>query len=189
MMTFVNGQGVKVSDHEAILGRAQGGAGGEDAAATECPRGAARPRDRHPEGHGSYTWRAKYRQASGVSVPAHDRPPERWSTEDKFAVVLETAALSEAELSAYCRRKGLYAEQIEAWKQACRRANGPQTLSREEHTQRQAQARRIQALEAELRRKDQALAETAALLVLTKKVQALWEVAGDATSPSQSAKR
>ena len=57
-----------------------------------------------------YTWRAKYRQASEVSVPAHDRPPERWSTEDKFAVVLETAALSEAELSAYCRRKGLYAE-------------------------------------------------------------------------------
>jgi transposase-like protein len=136
-----------------------------------------------------YTWRAKYRQASGVSVPAHDRPPERWSAEDKFAVVLETAALSEAELSAYCRRKGLYVDQIDAWKQACRQANGPQTLSREEHAQRQAQARRIQQLEAELRRKDQALAEAAALLVLTKKVQALWEEAGDATSPSRSAKR
>lgn len=136
-----------------------------------------------------YTWRSKSRQASGVSVVAHDRPPERWSTEDKFAVVLETAALNEAELSAYCRRKGLYAEQIEAWKQACRRANGPQTISREEQAQRQAQAKRIHELEAELRRKDQALAETAALLVLTKKVQALWEVAGDATSPSRSAKR
>jgi transposase-like protein len=130
-----------------------------------------------------YTWRAKYRQASGVSVPAHDQPPERWSAEDKFAVVLETAALGEAELSAYCRRKGLYAEQMEAWKRACQRANGPQTLAREEHTQRQAQARRIQALEAELRRKDQALAETAARLVLTKKVQALWEVAGAAHVP------
>ena len=57
-----------------------------------------------------YTWRSKSRQASGVSVVAHERPPERWSAEDKFAVVLETAALSEAELSAYCRRKGLYAE-------------------------------------------------------------------------------
>jgi transposase-like protein len=141
-----------------------------------------------------YTWRAKYRQASEVSVPAHDRPPDPsipqdWSAEDKFAVVLETAALSEAELSAYCRRKGLYAEQIEAWKQACRRANGPQTASREEQAQRQAQVKRIHELEAELRRKDQALAETAALLVLTKKVQALWEVAGDAASPSRSAKR
>src|SRR3990170_107171 len=136
-----------------------------------------------------YTWRAKYRQASEVSVPAHDRPPERWSTEDKFAVVLETAALSEAELSAYCRRKGLYAEQLEAWRQACRRGDGPQTAPPEEQAQRQAQARRIQALEAELTRKDKALAEAAALLVLTKKVQALWAVAGDATSPSRSAKR
>jgi transposase len=73
-------------------------------------------------------------------VVAHDRSPEHWSAEDKFAVVLEleTAALSEAELSAYCRRKGLYAEQIEAWKQVCRRANGPQTVSREEQAQRQA---------------------------------------------------
>jgi transposase-like protein len=44
-----------------------------------------------------YPWRAKYRQAGGVSVPAHDRPPERWSAEDKFAIGLETAALSGAE--------------------------------------------------------------------------------------------
>jgi transposase-like protein len=73
-----------------------------------------------------YTWRAKYRQASGVSVPAHDRPPERWSTEDKFAGVLETAALSEAELSAYGRRQGLFAEQIET----CRHASGRTDRSR-----------------------------------------------------------
>lgn len=85
-----------------------------------------------------YTWRAKYRQASGVSIPAHDWPPERWGAEDKFAVVLETAALSEAELSAYCRRKGLYAEQVEAWRPACQRANGPPPASREEQAQRQA---------------------------------------------------
>jgi transposase-like protein len=57
-----------------------------------------------------YTWRLKARRASGVSAVAHDPSPERWSAEAKFAVVLETAALSEAELSAYCRRKGLYAE-------------------------------------------------------------------------------
>jgi hypothetical protein len=47
----------------------------------------------------------------------------------------------------------------------------------------------MQDLEAELRRKDKALAEAAALWVLTKKVQALWEEAEDATSPSRSAKR
>jgi hypothetical protein len=106
-----------------------------------------------------------------------------------LAVVGETAALSEAELSAYGRRKGLDAEQREAWKQACRRAHGPQARSREEQAQRQAQAKHIPELEAEGRRKAQALAETTARGVLTKKVQALGEVAGDALSPSRSAQR
>jgi transposase-like protein len=132
-----------------------------------------------------YTWRAQYRQARGVSVPAPDRPPERWSAEDTFAVGWETAAVSETELSAYGRRKGLSAEPIEAWRQACQRANGPQPASREE----QAQAKRLQELEAERRRQDQALAETAALGGLTTKVQALGGEAGDAPSPSRSANR
>ncbi len=132
MMTFVNGQGAKVGDHEAILRRAQGGRRREVAAAAKPARRADRPGDGHPEGHAD-PWRAKYRRASGVSVPAHDRPLERWSAEDKFAVVLETAVLS-----TYCRRKGLDAEQIETWKQACRRANGSQTALREEQVKRQA---------------------------------------------------
>jgi hypothetical protein len=41
----------------------------------------------------------------------------------QFAVVLETAPLNEAELAEYCRRKGLYPEQIAAWREACRSAN------------------------------------------------------------------
>jgi hypothetical protein len=42
---------------------------------------------------------------------------------DKFAAVLETAALNEADLAAYCRQRGLYAEQIQAWRTACEQAN------------------------------------------------------------------
>jgi hypothetical protein len=52
--------------------------GAEDAAAAEYARGAARPRDGHPEGHVVHLGQAKYRQASGVSIPAHDRSPERF---------------------------------------------------------------------------------------------------------------
>ncbi len=44
---------------------------------------------------------------------------DKWSNEEKFAVVLETAALSEADLHQYCREKGLYPEQVKRWKQAC----------------------------------------------------------------------
>jgi len=55
-----------------------------------------------------YAWRRQMK-AQGVPVPGDGKNPEAWSSEDKFAVVLETAPLNEAELAEYCRRKGLYA--------------------------------------------------------------------------------
>ncbi len=56
------------------------------------------------------SWRDKYSEA-GCSLTKSDGP-EGWSAEQKFSVVLETATLSEVELSEYCRAKGLYPEQI-----------------------------------------------------------------------------
>jgi len=61
-----------------------------------------------------YAWRREF-QGRGHAVPAD---PESWSGQDKLAVVIETAALNEQALSEYCRRKGLYLEQIERWKEA-----------------------------------------------------------------------
>jgi len=62
-----------------------------------------------------YGWR---RQAGGQpSRPATSATPMGvLSSEEKFAVVVETATLNELELGAYCRRKGLFAEQIIAWR-------------------------------------------------------------------------
>lgn len=54
-----------------------------------------------------YNWRKQLRQ-EGRSVPEHDRTSENWSAQTKFAVVVETAALTETELAEYCRGKGLY---------------------------------------------------------------------------------
>jgi transposase-like protein len=65
-----------------------------------------------------YHWR-KQAKARGLVVPGDGKNPENWSPEDKFAVVLETASFNEAELAEYCRKKGLYAEQIVAWKRSC----------------------------------------------------------------------
>ena len=63
-----------------------------------------------------YHWR-KQARSKGLVVPGDGSNPESWSPEDKFAVVLETAAMNEAELAEYCRKKGLYAEQISVWKE------------------------------------------------------------------------
>ena len=118
-----------------------------------------------------YSWRLKHRNAS-ADAPARQVASGGLNSEEKFAVVIETASLNEVELSEYCRRKGLYPEQVQAWRKACMQANASAT-PQVDQTQARAQAKQVKQLEAEVRRKDKALAETAALLVLQKKVQAI----------------
>lgn len=121
-----------------------------------------------------YTWRRQLK-AQGVPVPGDGKNAEEWSSEDKFAVVLETAALNAAELAEYCRRKGLYVEQIAAWRDVCREANAHSAeRTREQREQSKNDRKRIRQLEKELHRKEKALAEAAALLILRKKAQAIW---------------
>jgi transposase len=121
-----------------------------------------------------YTWRKEARM-KGLVVPGDGKNAEDWSSEDKFSVVLETATMNEAEIAEYCRKKGLYADQITAWRQVCMRANA---AAMEKDKQSKASnfkdKREIQSLKKQLHRKDRALAETAALLVLRKKADAIW---------------
>lgn len=64
-------------------------------------------------------------------MPGKKESAEQWSSANKFNVVLETAAMSEAELSAYCRCKGLYVEQVKRWREACEQANVHADAARE----------------------------------------------------------
>lgn len=83
--------------------------------------------------------------------------------------------LSENEIATYCRKKGLYVEELNDWRKQCLRANttvleDPERLKIELRDEKQ----KSKLLEKELRRKEKALAETAALLVLRKKAEAIW---------------
>lgn len=121
-----------------------------------------------------YNWR-KAARAEGRLMPDGDSTPAGWSARDKFAAVVETAAMNETELSMYCRQKGLYPEQIEQWREACEQANDwDRSQNQKLKASRKADEKRIKELERELRTKEKALAETAALLVLRKKAQAIW---------------
>jgi transposase len=127
-----------------------------------------------------YQWRNQARK-KGLAVPGGELEVERWNTQDKFLIVMETVRLSEIELAEYCRSKGLFVEQVLAWKDACMQANGGVA---QQATQLQRELRQkeqeLKKLEKELRRKDSALAETAALLVLRKKANAIWGDGEDA---------
>ena len=124
-----------------------------------------------------YKWRKAWR-LQGEVVPASEKDPEGWSATDKFTVVLETAGLNATELSAYCRERGLFPEQVERWRQASQDANDKPVLTLKEQREleklRAQDQREIKRLKQELRRKEKALAEAAALLMAAKKIQAFW---------------
>jgi len=113
-----------------------------------------------------YNWRNQARAQCRL-MPDSDNTPNGWSSRDKFAAVMETAAMNQAQVASYCREKGIYPEQLAQWCEACEQANdwtqaSDKKLKDATHNQRKKQ------LEKELARKEKALAEAAALLVLRK---------------------
>ncbi len=122
-----------------------------------------------------YNWRSALRNR-GVPVPGKMKDGGEWPSEARLAAVIETATMSEEALSVYCREKGLYPEQIQQWKQDFIEFSdlGEQTKKQARHEQRENE-KRIKSLSRELKRKDKALAEAAALLVLQKKFNAFLE--------------
>jgi hypothetical protein len=111
-----------------------------------------------------------------TSLPG-DVPARQWTPDQRLLALNESHSLSGPELHAWCREKGLFEHQLIQWRDAfCAAGDSPAALSGE---QRQANAalRELQGrhdqLQREMRRKDRALAEAAALLVLQKKFQAL----------------
>jgi len=127
-----------------------------------------------------YGWR-KAARVTGRLMPEGDRTPTGWTSADRFAAVVESVVMNEAELSTYCRQRGLYPEQIKQWRQACEQANDwDRSQNKRLQDVRKTDQQRIKHLERELSRKERALAETAALLVLRKKAQAIWGEAEDA---------
>ena len=68
-----------------------------------------------------YAWR-KAARAGGRLLPNDAQTPEGWTSAEKFAAVVETAALNAIELAAYSRHRGLYPAQLHAWRQACEQA-------------------------------------------------------------------
>ena len=102
---------------------------------------------------------------------------QRWTAAARLEAVIATAAMDEAARSAWCREQGLYPSELDGWKQDAIAGLGePRAASAVEARQ---DRRRVKELERELHRKDKALAETAALLVLAKKLKAVFHEGED----------
>ncbi len=90
-----------------------------------------------------------------------------WTAAARLEAVIATAAMDDAQRSAWCRENGVYLSELPQWKDNAT-ALGEATEERATPQQTRETHKRIKSLERDLRRKDKALAETAALLVLSK---------------------
>ena len=110
-------------------------------------------------------------RADAVTGPARDRV---WTAGARLEAVIATAALNEAQRNAWCRAQGLYPAELTKWCGSATAALATPEEARASPQQTRVDRKRIKELERELRRKDSALAEAAALLVLSKKVSAIF---------------
>jgi len=107
------------------------------------------------------------------AATGRDKRPQDWSRSEQLVALHETHALDEGALQAWCRERGLFAHHLEAWRVAFCLDVKPAAVA--EASEVRSLRQKNQTLLKELDRKDKALAEAAALLLLQKKFNALWE--------------
>ena len=115
-------------------------------------------------------WMKADRNNSQANAGEQSKRPQDWSRAERLQILMESHGLDEEALNALCREKGIFRHHLEQWQAAF--AAGGAVDSR---TQLRELKETNKALTRELKRKEKALAEAAALMVLQKKYQALWE--------------
>lgn len=112
-------------------------------------------------------------ETSSLNLMTTEKSPQDWSLEEKLELIIACGLLDDDAVSALCRERGVYPHHIKQWKQDF--VGGAKVTTRAQ-TRSEAKILKSEnkALKKELNRKDRALAETAALLVLQKKVNAIW---------------
>ena len=119
-----------------------------------------------------YKWRRKAK-SNGIVYQDGKKSKEKYSKEMQLQIIIETSGMNNQETSEYCRRKGLYVEEIEAWKKSI--INGETDKEKKIKSELKIKDRELKKVKKELNRKEKALAEAAALLILEKKIQAIWD--------------
>jgi transposase len=112
---------------------------------------------------------------SGQLDRNNSKTPDKWTSREKFMSVVAASGMNEYEKGEYCRKHGIFSEHLDTWTAACMEANESTSESAKElRVLLKEELSRSKGLERELKRKEKALAEAAALLVLRKKAAAIW---------------
>lgn len=118
-----------------------------------------------------YVWRDIF--ANSNDMKKSSKPQSR-SAAEKLKALSEYNFLSKEERGEYLRKNGLHEEHLAEWTKQIQEALGPSKKASSDKTELIVEQKKVKQLEKELRRKDKALAEAAALLILKKKADLLW---------------
>ena len=117
-----------------------------------------------------YKWVAIYGKTDDMKPLT--RTPQNWTPEEKFKAVMAFDSLPVEEQGAFLRREGVHVDHIEMWREKMQKSLEPE--STDKRTERGELIYKIQGLEKDLQRKEKALAEAAAIIILKKKADLIW---------------
>ncbi len=101
-----------------------------------------------------------------------EKSPQDWNKTQRLEAIMHCHSMNDEQISAYCRKNGIYPHHLKEWKTEFLSDNqSSESVSRQAQKKLKQENKRLQK---ELNRKERALSETAALLVLSKKCQAIW---------------
>ena len=118
-------------------------------------------------------WLREYKQTGNMNLNSKEKRPKDWTAEERLSALIETGTMSAEKLTGWCRKKGIFVHNLEQWEKDALSAMALKTNKKQNGKEKILQ-KEISILKKDLSRKDKALAETAALLVLKKKVQEIW---------------
>lgn len=125
-------------------------------------------------------WKKSRAKVEGMGEQRTRRRPQDWTAEERLNAIVETSKMSEEELGSYLRREGLHWSELKQWRVdfiEVHRAHLTKGGKRKRFIS--EEKRKIKELEREIRRKDKALAEATALLILKKKAELIWGLVED----------
>jgi len=121
---------------------------------------------------------------AGMSDKSKKRKSGTWPGAEKLRIVREATQLNDEELGEFLRREGLHSTQLNEWVELANAAAlASLTTTKRSRAKKSPEQKEIKELKRELRRKDKALAEATAILILKKKIQAIWGDEEDDTDP------
>lgn len=123
-----------------------------------------------------YQWRNELGKVGAMKKPTS---PQSRPVNEKLKAIAEYYALAEGQRGEYLRKHGLHEEDLSKWQKQVEEAFLPQKKSSEDRAELAAEQKKVKKLEQEIRRKDKALAEASALLILKKKADLIWGTGED----------